>query len=146
LTTTATIGQTVTEMLLVLFTLIFFLHGSGGIWQFLRPRDALDGARPGRCGGAPQPGRAGRLRSRHRGGGRGPVDAVGIGIGLVVLPWCPLAVPLGALVFLSAVIPVLGSVSLLLELSIGDWTAVWEAQQRSGRPAVLMPCRAGRAG
>jgi putative heme transporter len=35
LTTTATIGQTVTEMLLVLFTLIFFLHGSGGIWQFL---------------------------------------------------------------------------------------------------------------
>jgi hypothetical protein len=44
-------------------------------------------------------------------------------------------VPLGALVFLSAVIPVLDSVSLLLELSIGDWTAVWEAQQRSGRPA-----------
>jgi putative heme transporter len=41
LTTTATIGQTVTEMLLVLFTLIFFLHGSGGIWQFLRPRGAL---------------------------------------------------------------------------------------------------------
>jgi hypothetical protein len=31
LTTTATVGQTVTEMLLVLFTLIFFLHSSGGI-------------------------------------------------------------------------------------------------------------------
>jgi hypothetical protein len=144
LTTTATVGQTVTEMLLVLFTLIFFLHGSGGIWQFLvratpstvRGRVDAAGAAAWPCWSltfAP-PRRwpwSGRRRRYWDRSGR---------------PWCPLAVPLGALVFLSAVIPVLGSVSLLLELSIGDWTAVWEAQQRSGRPAVLMPCRAGRAG
>jgi putative heme transporter len=84
LTTTATVGQTVTEMLLVLFTLIFFLHGSGGIWQFLVR--ATPSTVRGRVDVA---GRSlavlGRLRSRHRGGGRGPVDAVGIGIGLVVL-------------------------------------------------------------
>jgi predicted PurR-regulated permease PerM len=35
LTTAATIGEMVTELLLVLFTLIFFLHDGPGIWQFL---------------------------------------------------------------------------------------------------------------
>jgi len=35
LTTAATVGETLTEILLVVFTLIFFLHGGLGIWQFL---------------------------------------------------------------------------------------------------------------
>src|SRR5690606_32808355 len=35
LTTAATIGQMVTELLLVVFVLIFFLYGGQGIWQFL---------------------------------------------------------------------------------------------------------------
>jgi predicted PurR-regulated permease PerM len=35
LTTAATIGEILTETLLVLFTLIFFLHGGPGIWHFL---------------------------------------------------------------------------------------------------------------
>src|SRR3954469_1566977 len=42
LTTAATVGETLTEILLVVFTLIFFLHNGMGIWQFLL------GAVPGR--------------------------------------------------------------------------------------------------
>jgi hypothetical protein len=34
-TAAATIGKVVTETPLVLFTLIFFLHGGPGVWQFL---------------------------------------------------------------------------------------------------------------
>ncbi len=53
MTTTATVGQTVTEMLLVLFTLIFFLHGSGGIWQFLVRATPSTVRGRVECGGAP---------------------------------------------------------------------------------------------
>ena len=42
LTAAATVGETLTEILLVVFTLIFFLHNGMGIWQFLL------GAVPGR--------------------------------------------------------------------------------------------------
>ena len=35
LTTAATVGELLTEFLLVVFTLIFFLHGGSGIWTFL---------------------------------------------------------------------------------------------------------------
>ena len=47
LTTAATVGETLTELLLVVFTLIFFLHGGLGIWQFLLGRRAEPGAQPG---------------------------------------------------------------------------------------------------
>ena len=45
---------------------------------------------------------------RPRDGHRGVVDAVGIGLGLWILR-VPLVVPLAALVFLGAFIPILGS-------------------------------------
>jgi predicted PurR-regulated permease PerM len=107
LTTAATVGETLTQMLLVLFTLIFLLHDGAGIWQFL-------------IQAAPS-----RVRSRVDVAGRrslaalvsyvrataavAVVDAVGIGIGLAILG-VPLAVPLAALVFISAFIPVIGAV------------------------------------
>ncbi len=106
LTTAASVVQTLTEILLALFTLIFFLRGGAGIWQFL-------------LGAAPP-----ALRSRIDVAGRrslaalvayvratcavAVVDAVGIGIGLFALG-IPLAVPLSALVFLAAFIPILGA-------------------------------------
>ena len=107
LTTAATVGETVTELLLVVFTLIFFLHGGLGIWQFLlgvvpsRVRTRVDVA--GRRGLA-------ALVSYVRATAVvATVDAVAIGIALTVLG-IPLAVPLAALVFLGAFIPILGAV------------------------------------
>ena len=107
LTTAATVGETVTELLLVVFTLIFFLHGGLGIWQFLlgvvpsRVRTRVDVA--GRRGLA-------ALVSYVRATAVvATVDAVAIGIALTVLG-IPLAVPLAALVFLGAFIPIIGAV------------------------------------
>ncbi|MFB9906639.1 AI-2E family transporter [Allokutzneria oryzae] len=105
LSTAATVGEILTGFLLVLFTLIFFLHDGAGIWRGLL--------------------RAVPSRIRHRvdlAGSKGfdslasyvkatvlvaVVDAVGIGIGLLVVG-VPLAVPLAALVFLGAFIPIVG--------------------------------------
>ena len=107
LTTAATVGETVTEVLLVVFTLIFFLHGGPAIWQFLlgvvptRVRTRVDVA--GRRGLA-------ALVSYVRATAVvATVDAVAIGIALAVLG-IPLAVPLAALVFLGAFIPIIGAV------------------------------------
>jgi predicted PurR-regulated permease PerM len=107
LTTAATLGETVTEALLVLFVLLFFLHGGPGIWQFLlgvvpdHVRTRVDVA--GRRGVA-------ALVSYVRATAVvAVVDAVAIGIGLLVLG-VPLAVPLAALVFLGAFVPIIGAV------------------------------------
>ena len=107
LTTAATVGEIVTELLLVVFTLIFFLLGGLGIWQFLlgvvpsRVRTRVDVA--GRRGLA-------ALVSYVRATAVvATVDAVAIGIALTVLG-IPLAVPLAALVFLGAFIPIIGAV------------------------------------
>jgi putative heme transporter len=107
LTTAATVGEMVTEILLVVFTLIFFLHGGLGIWQFLlgvvptHVRTRVDVA--GRRGLA-------ALVSYVRATAVvAVVDAVAIGIALAVLG-VPLAVPLAALVFLGAFIPIIGAV------------------------------------
>jgi predicted PurR-regulated permease PerM len=107
LTTATTIGEMVAELLLVVFTLVFFLHGGQGIWQFL-------------LAAAPE-----EIRTRVDVAGRrslaalvsyiratavvAVVDAVAIGIGLAVLR-IPLAVPLAALVFLGAFVPIIGAV------------------------------------
>ena len=107
LTTAATVGETLTEILLVVFTLIFFLHGGLAIWQFLlgvvpnRVRNRVDVA--GRRGLA-------ALVSYVRATAVvATVDALAIGIALAVLG-VPLAVPLAALVFLGAFIPIIGAV------------------------------------
>jgi predicted PurR-regulated permease PerM len=107
ITTATTIGEVLTAMLLTLFILIFFLYDGAGIWHFL-------------VRGVPQ-----RVRARVDLAGRrgfaalvsfvratvavALFDAVGIGIGLWILG-VPLVVPLAALVFLGAFIPIVGAV------------------------------------
>jgi predicted PurR-regulated permease PerM len=107
ITTAATVGETLAEMLLVLFSLAFFLYDGPRIWQFLlrvvprAPRRRVDVA--GRRSLA-------ALVSYVRATGAvAVVDALGIGIGLAVLR-VPLAVPLAALVFICAFIPIFGAV------------------------------------
>ncbi|GHH42536.1 AI-2E family transporter [Lentzea cavernae] len=107
ITTAATVGTTLVEMLLVLFALAFFLYDGPRIWQFLLravptgPRRRVDVA--GRRSLA-------ALVSYVRATGAvAVVDALGIGIGLAVLG-VPLAVPLAALVFIGAFVPIFGAV------------------------------------
>ncbi|SFR27948.1 Predicted PurR-regulated permease PerM [Lentzea waywayandensis] len=107
ITTAATVGETLVEMLLVLFALAFFLYDGPKIWQFLirvvpgGPRRRVDVA--GRRSLA-------ALVSYVRATGAvAVVDALGIGIGLAVLR-VPLAVPLAALVFIGAFVPIFGAV------------------------------------
>ena len=100
-----TVTEIVTGALLVLFTLIFVLHGGRNIYGFVTkvfPENVRE-----------------RVRDAGRAGFRSLigyvratvlvafVDAVGIGIGLAA--GYPLALPLAALVFLGAFIPVVGA-------------------------------------
>jgi predicted PurR-regulated permease PerM len=107
LTTATTIGETITQLLLVLFTLIFFLYDGAGIWRFLvgltpeRTRRRLDVA-----GHRSQSALVSYVRATAI---VAVVDATGIGVGLAILG-VPLAVSLAALVFLGAFIPVIGAV------------------------------------
>jgi putative heme transporter len=107
LTTAATIGEVLAQMLLILFVLIFLLYDGAGIWTFLLRTTPH------------------RLRTRVDVAGRrsltalvsyvratiavATVDAVGAGIGLVILG-VPLAIPLATLVFLGAFIPIIGGI------------------------------------
>ncbi|MGE2717314.1 AI-2E family transporter [Mycolicibacterium litorale] len=152
LSTAGTVTEIVSGMFLVLFTVIFLLHGGRNIWQFVtkivpagsreRVRDA------GRAGLGSLTGfvRATFLVAL--------VDAVGIGVGLLVLG-VPLALPLASLVFLGAFIPVIGAVVtgflavIVALLSKGFVTAVivllivLAVQQLEGN--VLQPLVMGRA-
>jgi predicted PurR-regulated permease PerM len=106
LTTATTVGEVITGFFLALFTLFFFLKDGRSIWLWLIglfPRDSrayLDEAAR----------RAWRtLVSYVRATAAvALIDAIGIGIGLAVLR-VPLVIPLAALVFLGAFIPILGS-------------------------------------
>ncbi|MDQ4104689.1 MAG: AI-2E family transporter [Actinomycetota bacterium] len=107
LSTAFTLGQYLTGAALALFSLIYFLYSGRSMWQFLlgavprRVRRRVDLA--GQRGFASLSGfiRATVLVA--------VVDAVGIGIGLVAVG-APLVVPLTALTFLAAFIPVVGAV------------------------------------
>ncbi|MCS7478612.1 AI-2E family transporter [Umezawaea endophytica] len=107
LTTAATVGEVLTQTLLVLFTLIFFLYDGPRIWQFLI-RAAPDRVRT-RVDVAGRRGLAALVSYVRATSAVAVVDAVGIGIGLAVLG-VPLAIPLAALVFLGAFIPIIGAV------------------------------------
>ncbi|MGJ7907931.1 AI-2E family transporter [Actinopolyspora sp. H202] len=152
LATATTFGSFLTGMLLMLFTLIFFLHDGRRIWLFL-------------LGPMPEP-----LRSRlDLAGSRGfdsligyiratglvaVGDALGIGIGLAIIG-VPLVVPLAALVFLSAFVPIVGAVAsgavaiLVALVAEGPIAAlltlgvVLGVQQLEGN--VLQPLLIGRA-
>jgi len=107
ITTATTIGEILTGFLLTVFILIFFLYDGPGIWRYLmrgvpvRVRDRVDVA--GRRGFA-------ALVSYVRATAAvAMVDAVGIGIGLAIVG-VPLVIPLSALVFLAAFIPIIGAV------------------------------------
>ncbi|MEU4235969.1 AI-2E family transporter [Actinoplanes sp. NPDC026619] len=149
-------ATTVTELgagfFLTLFTLFFFLRDGGEIWRFL-------------CRLLPQPARVPTARAGHYSWHTlvsyvhatvlvAFVDAIGIGAGLFILR-VPLALPLAALVFLGAFIPVVGAtvtgaVAVLVALvTVGPVKAlivlgvVIAVQQLEGH--VLQPLIMGRA-
>jgi predicted PurR-regulated permease PerM len=152
LSTATTVGQLVAGFLLVLFTLFFFLRDGAQIWQFL-------------CRLLPIPARLPVARAGHYSWHTlasyvratvlvALIDAVGIGIGLAVLR-VPLALPLAALVFLGAFIPVIGAtlsgaVAVLVALVTNGLVSalvvlgvVIAVQQLEGH--VLQPLIMGRA-
>ena len=105
-TTAASVGRVVTGLVLVMFILFFFLRDGRKIWTWivgLAPRrarvkvhDAADRAWWTLAGYV----RATVLVAF--------VDAIGIGLGLVILG-VPLALPLTAFVFLASFIPIIGA-------------------------------------
>ncbi|MGQ0839526.1 AI-2E family transporter [Actinokineospora sp.] len=106
ITTATTIGEVLTGLVLTLFILIFMLSDGAGMWRFIvrgvpaTVRDRVDVA--GRRSFA-------SLVSYVRATAAVAVfDAVGIGIGLWIIG-VPLVVPLAALVFLTAFIPIIGA-------------------------------------
>jgi len=152
LSTATTLGEVVAGFFLVLLTLFFYLRDGGKIWTFL-------------CRLLPRGARVPTARAGHYSWHTlvsyvratvlvAFVDAVGIGIGLAVMR-VPLALPLAALVFLSAFIPVIGAtlsgvVAVLVALvTQGPVTAliilavVIAVQQLEGH--VLQPLIMGRA-
>jgi predicted PurR-regulated permease PerM len=147
-----TLGEVAAGFFLVLFTLFFFLRDGGQIWTFL-------------CRLLPREARVPMARAGHYSWHTlvsyvhatvlvAFVDAVGIGIGLAVMR-VPLVLPLAALVFLGAFIPVVGAtltgaVAVLVALvARGPVTAliilgvVIAVQQLEGH--VLQPLIMGRA-
>ncbi|SBT65801.1 Predicted PurR-regulated permease PerM [Micromonospora sediminicola] len=152
LSTATTLGELLTGFFLVLFTLFFFLRDGDRIWRFL-------------CRLLPHGARVSIARAGHYSWHTlisyvratvlvAFVDALGIGIGLLVLD-VPLALPLAALVFLGAFIPVVGAtvsgaVAVLVALvAQGPVSAliilgvVIAVQQLEGH--VLQPLIMGRA-
>lgn len=125
LSTALTFGSVLSGLVLVLFTLIFFLHDGRRIWLFLlgivprNLRDRVDLA--GRRGFT-------SLSAYVRATAFVAVaDALGILLGLFILR-IPLAAPLSALVFLGAFIPILGavvsgSVAVVVALVAKGWIA-----------------------
>ncbi|RJQ83370.1 AI-2E family transporter [Pseudonocardiaceae bacterium YIM PH 21723] len=152
LATASTVGELLTGLGLVLFTLIFFLYDGPGIWKFLmrlvpeRVRERTDTAG--------QRGFASLVAYVRATALVAVVDGVGIGIGLGILG-VPLAVPLATLVFLGAFIPIIGSllsglIAVLIALVAKGWVTalltlavVVAIQQLEGH--VLQPLLMGRA-
>ena len=152
LNTATTIGEVAAGFFLVLFTLFFYLRDGGQIWTFM-------------CRLLPRAARVPTARAGHYAWHTlvsyvhatvlvAFVDAAGIGIGLAVMR-VPLVLPLAALVFIGAFIPVVGAtvtgvVAILVALvTQGPVTAliilgvVIAVQQLEGH--VLQPLIMGRA-
>ncbi|MGV0714346.1 AI-2E family transporter [Mycolicibacterium sp. XJ662] len=152
LSTATTVTEIVTGALLVLFTLIFLLHGGRNIFAFVTkifPEHVR-----------------GRVRDAGKAGFRSLigyvratflvalVDAVGIGAGLAIMG-VPLALPLASLVFLGAFIPLVGAVitgflAVIVALIAKGWIyalitlgLIIAVQQLEGH--VLQPLVMGRA-
>ena len=113
----------VTGLVLMIVVLFFFLKDGPWLWEFLlRPFRGENEARARRIGNKTVV----TLGSYVRGTAAVAfVDAVGIGIGLVILQ-VPLALPLAVLVFLLAFIPIVGAtvagiLAALVALVANDW-------------------------
>lgn len=106
LSTFTTLGHVVSGMAIALFTTIFFVYDGARVWEFttrlvppdVRPRVDVAGHR----------GFASLVGYVRATVAVAAVDAIGIGVGLAVLR-VPLALPLAALVFLGAFIPIVGA-------------------------------------
>ncbi|WP_051342064.1 AI-2E family transporter [Pseudonocardia spinosispora] len=107
LTTAATLSEVVSALLLGLFVLIFFLYDGSQIWHFLLRGIPL--AQRNRVDIAGQRGFASLVGYTRATAVVAVVDALAIGVGLWIIG-VPLVVPLAALVFLGAFIPVVGAV------------------------------------
>ncbi|WP_084211141.1 AI-2E family transporter [Pseudonocardia acaciae] len=127
LSTAATVGEMASGLALVLFVLIFFLYDGKRVWGFLLL--AFPVAQRRRADIAGQRAFASLVGYTRATVVVAVVDAVGIGIGLWVMR-VPLVVPLAALVFLGAFVPVVGavlsgSVAVLIALvANGPFTAL----------------------
>lgn len=107
LTTAATIGEVLGQMLLILFVLIFLLSDGSRIWAFLlRTTPHQVHARVDVAGRRALAALVSYVRATIA---VATVDAVGAGIGLVILG-VPLAIPLATLVFLGAFVPIIGGI------------------------------------
>jgi predicted PurR-regulated permease PerM len=152
LSTAATVTEIVTGALLVLFTLIFFLHGGRNIWQFVTkifPENVQGRVRD--AGSAGFHSLIAYVRATFL---VALVDAVGIGTGLGIMG-IPLALPLASLVFLGAFIPLVGAVvagflAVVVALLAKGWiyalitlALIIAVQQLEGH--VLQPLVMGRA-
>jgi predicted PurR-regulated permease PerM len=107
LSTASTVTEIVTGALLVLFTLIFVLHGGRHIFAYVTkifPVDVRERVRE--AGRAGFHSLIGYVRATFL---VALVDAVGIGTGLAIMS-VPLALPLASLVFLGAFVPLVGAV------------------------------------
>ncbi|XTP34919.1 AI-2E family transporter [Mycobacterium sp. TJFP1] len=152
LSTAGTVTEIVTGALLVLFTLIFLLHGGRNIFAFVTkmfPVHVRDRVRDaGRAGFRSL---IGYIRATFL---VALVDATGIGVGLAVMG-VPLALPLASLVFLGAFIPLVGAVvtgflAVIVALIAKGWIyalitlgLIIAVQQLEGH--VLQPLVMGRA-
>lgn len=152
LSTAGTLTEIVTGALLVLFTLIFVLHGGRNIYAFVTkvfPENSRERVRDaGRAGFRSL---IGYVRATFL---VALVDAVGIGTGLAIMG-IPLALPLASLVFLGAFIPLVGAViagflAVVVALIAKGWIfalitlgLVIAVQQLEGH--VLQPLVMGRA-
>lgn len=106
LTGVVAVGEFVTGFILFLVILFFFLKDGDRIWAFfLRPFDGVRKARGERVGRTAVTTLGGYIRGTSI---VALVDAVGIGIVLVVLQ-VPLALPLAVIVFITAFIPLVGA-------------------------------------
>jgi predicted PurR-regulated permease PerM len=152
LSTAGTVTEIVTGAVLVLFALIFLLHGGRNIFSFVTRifpptvRDRVHDA--GRAGFGTL---IGYVRATFL---VALVDAVGIGTGLAIMG-VPLALPLASLVFLGAFIPLVGAVvagflAVIVALIAKGWIfalitlgLIIAVQQLEGH--VLQPLVMGRA-
>lgn len=107
ISTTATLGMIVAEILLAVFALVFLLQDGPGIWGFVL-RGVPERVRR-RCDVAGRRSLAALVSYLRATVVVALVDAVAIGIAVAVLG-VPLALPLAALVFLGAFVPVVGAV------------------------------------